>query len=588
MIFSLNRKIKAAIYFSIVIVLVSFFWSSVKAQESQMTNTYCEIVLILDASQSMKEVDTQYDALEFVKGLVASLPSHYQIGMVVYQEKILKVVPIGSSYSAIEDGLTGLTYRQYGDAGVALKEACTLFSGEEGEKRIVWISDGELLLSSPEQTQESVADYQQALEEIREREITVDVLALGEQKTEGETIYSAAQLSGGMLQEFATGKALGWFLEDYLFSGLGIEAKQVGSLRGKSGEFTIMLPDTAMDRAKILLLGSQQAESITVNSEAEQLAIYQGSGFTIIDLERPTEKEITIHTQSKPEVKMEMKAWLFIEYSYFLRTEHSFHSDTQMTEWKLMVINEQEETLLKRSAAEGIEILVNEKKQDYQVKEGKAWWEQAYEESTEVTIEVNFPVSGSYYYGNNTVTEEILIPEPEKPQIDWLFWGILILFLIANGGILSLAVKKRRQQRIKPRGITDKGLSLVEKESGKTTFYGKLVVYVIQNKEEIDYPPVSINLFARCNRSVITLEWILDTCSLPLSLKGADQIIFKPGKEKNLIVQNKGKASALKGKELLLKGKAYPVYYHEKITFLFEEEGAEIEVHYKDLKPNER
>ena len=114
------------------------------------------------------------------------------------------------------------------------------------------------------------------------------------------------------------------------------------------------------------------------------------------------------------------------------------------------------------------------------------------------------------------------------------------------------------------------------------------IYYVIQNKEEIDYPPASINLFARCNRSVITLEWLLDTCSLPLSLKGADQVIFKPGKEKNLIVQNKGKASALKGKELLLKGKAYPVYYHEKITFLFEEEGAEIEVHYKDLKPNER
>ena len=39
-----------------------------------------------------------------------------------------------------------------------------------------------------------------------------------------------------------------------------------------------MLPDTAMDRAKILLLGSGQAESLTVNGEAKQLAIYQGSG----------------------------------------------------------------------------------------------------------------------------------------------------------------------------------------------------------------------------------------------------------------------------------------------------------------------
>ena len=553
-----------------------------------MTNVCSEMVLILDASQSMKEVDPQYDALEFVKGLAASLPSHYQIGMVVYQEEILKMVPLGSSYSAIEDGLTDLTYRQYGDAGAALKEACTLFSGKEGEKRIVWITDGELLLSSPEQTQESVAGYQQALEEIREREIAVDMLALGKQKTEGETVYSAARLSGGILQEFATGEALGRYLEDYLFSDLGIEAKQVGNLRGKSGEFTIMLPDTAMDRAKILLLGSGQAESLTVNGEAKQLAIYQGSGFTIIDLEGPTEEEITIHTQGKPEAEMEMKAWLFMEYSYFLSTEHSFHPDTRMTQWELMVINEQGEMLLNRNASEEIEVLVNKKRQDYQVKEGKAWWEQAYEGSAGVTIEVNFPVFGSYYYGNNMVTEEIVIPETEKPQTDWLFWGILVLFLIANGGILYQAVKKRRQQGTAPKVIADKGFPVAEKENGKTTFYGKLVVYVIQNKEGIDYPPSSINLFARCNRSVITLEWLLDTCGLSLSLKGADQITFKPGKEKNLVVQNKGRASVLKGKELLLKGKAYPMYYHEKITFLFEEEGAEIEVHYKDLKPSER
>ena len=49
----------------------------------------------------------------------------------------------------------------------------------------------------------------------------------------------------------------------------------------------------------------------------------------------------------------------------------------------------------------------------------------------------------------------------------------------------------------------------------------------------------------------------------------------QPGKEKNLMVKNRGKASVLKGKELLLKGKTYPFYFHEKISFLFEEEDAE-------------
>ena len=41
------------------------------------------------------------------------------------------------------------------------------------------------------------------------------------------------------------------------------------------------------------------------------------------------------------------------------------------------------------------------------------------------------------------------------------------------------------------------------------------------------------------------------------------------------MVKNRGKASVLKVKELLLKGKTYPFYFHEKISFLFEEEDAE-------------
>ena len=95
--------------------------------------------------------------------------------------------------------------------------------------------------------------------------------------------------------------------------------------------------------------------------------------------------------------------------------------------------------------------------------------------------------------------------------------------------------------------MTKKGLSPGEMENQKATFFGKLVVYVIHDQEEMDYPPANRNLFARCNRSVITLEWILDACNLPRSLREAD-----------------------------------------KITFLFEKEGAEIEVYYKDLKPSER
>ena len=42
------------------------------------------------------------------------------------------------------------------------------------------------------------------------------------------------------------------------------------------------------------------------------------------------------------------------------------------------------------------------------------------------------------------------------------------------------------------------------------------------------------------------------------------------------------------GRELMLKGRSYHLYFHEKVTFIFDQEDTEIEVHYKDLKPNER
>ena len=42
------------------------------------------------------------------------------------------------------------------------------------------------------------------------------------------------------------------------------------------------------------------------------------------------------------------------------------------------------------------------------------------------------------------------------------------------------------------------------------------------------------------------------------------------------------------GRELLIKGHSYHLYYGEKVTFIFDREDTEIEVHYRDLKPDER
>ncbi len=177
----------------------------------------------------------------------------------------------------------------------------------------------------------------------------------------------------------------------------------------------------------------------------------------------------------------------------------------------------------------------------------------------------------------------------KEEETDWFFWSVIGLFIIAVAGVFGISYKKRKGQQTIRRQVSDlSSTAQVETAAPKNDFCGKIVVYVIHNKNDIDYPPESINLFARCRRESITLEWILDTCNLPLDLKGAEKIIFKPGADRSLVVKNNSRASVLIGRALLTKGQSYNLYYHEKVTFIFDQEDTEIEVHYKDLKPNER
>ena len=194
------------------------------------------------------------------------------------------------------------------------------------------------------------------------------------------------------------------------------------------------------------------------------------------------------------------------------------------------------------------------------------------------------------YYGIGEAEETIIVPpmEEEPEQIDWFFWSVIVVFIAAITIIFYISHKKKESHTIKRQMIDESTVAPLENKTPKNDFCGKIVIYVIHNKNDIDYPPESINLFARCRRDSITLEWILDTCNLPLDLKGAEKIIFKPGADRSLVIKNNSKVSVLIGRALLTKGQSYNLYYHEKVTFIFDQEDAEIEVHYKDLKPNER
>lgn len=581
--------------------------ATVRAQEEKQQER--EVVIVMDCSRSMEDVDSQYLAFDFVKGLAASLPMNCEMGFVAYNNEVCASLPVGSSYAEVEKALGGLQYIQYGNAGAGLEAAAELLQGSQAEKSLILISDGEIMMDTDEGTEESVRAFDRAVAAAKEKDIRIDVLAVGEKLQEGYNVYGAADGTGGRLYEITDPDSLCGYIDRYLFEEWGYRGSHIGKMDGTNAELTVSLPDCMMESARILLTGEQQNENMTVHCEAGRIDVHKGRKYTVVDVSAPVSGDISIQMTS--DQAMQIDAYLFAEYECTVDTGHTYAADTQTARIWVDIRDLNGNSLLDGHLADGgMEVYLDGEKENYTVSGGKAWIDKIYmqdspdqaeagmgsrittqqtETQVKAQIEVRFADPIGNYYGVHSAEEEIIIPAEEEPETDWFFWSVITVFIIAVTALFCISYVRRRKDRTVRRQMVDMGTAEpIEKAVPGSDFTGKIVVYVIRNKNEIDYPPESINLFARCRRESITLEWILDTCSLPLDLKGAEKILFKPGEDRSLVIKNNSKASVLIGRALLTRGQSYNLYYHEKVTFIFDQEDAEIEVHYKDLTPNER
>lgn len=587
----LNRKLIIQIKRTSLFLLAFFLFMTASissyAQDSP-AEPITEFVFVLDCSQSMQEVDGEYASMEFIREFAASAPYNCRVGLAAYHNEVAASLPAGSSYEEIVDALSQLEYRYYGNAGTGMQEAVRLFQNKEANKKIILISDGEIVMKTQEQTAESAGIYGQEISEAAKAGIAIDILALGSRIEEGETVYQAAQATGGTCYELEDGEALLEFLDEYMLQELKMPGRLAGKINGNGGEIKINLPDCLMKEAKIILSGRQQNDNLTVNCEAGKIDILKGKHYTVIELQEPHSEEVIIQMTSEED--MEVAAYFAAKYEFLTSVSNTYNVDSQQGEISIGIENTEGRNLLEGHLAEGgLSILLNGEKCSWQLEDGMLVVSKEALQSEEIELELLFDDDFSIYSGEKMITEKIEVPriEEPEPQIDWFFWIVILIFAVMLI-IIFLTARQKKERHKSVKVIDESRIYPGESSSKGNDFCGKIMIYVIHNKEDIDYPPESINLFARCNREVISLEWLLDECNLPLNLKGAEKIIIRPGEDRSLAVKNNSKAAALKGRELLAKGRFYHLYYHEKITFIFDLEDTEIEVHYKDLKPNER
>lgn len=570
----------------LLLVLMSF--QTAEAQE-RLQESDTQLVILLDCSQSMEDVDSQYVIPDFIKEISATAPESYRIGVVAFDEEICFALPLGSSYEEIEDALENVAYSRYGNAGDGLAEAVALLQDEDGNRKIMMISDGEIMMKREEETAESVQRFADAVNLAKEEKIVIDIVALGERVEEGGTIYAASDETGGEIHDFADSGELEGFLEQHLLDAWGIKRSHVGTMNGKSGELSIPLPDCCMERMKIYLLGNQENENLNVNVKAAKMHLLKGKNYTVIEIDRPESEDINIRMSSIE--TMDVMAYLSAQYHLQLSASSAYLPETGATAFYVSVENPTGQNLLEGHLSDSrLKVFLNGKAHEYRIESGKIYLEEMIAESATITLSIDpYDLFGDYY-GDMSVTQQVVIPEPEEEpeQIDWFFWSVIGIFIVALFTVFFLAFRRKKTRPMRRKMIDDSRVMPRENVMQRNDFSGKIQVYVLHSRNDIDYPPESINLFARCNRDMITLEWVLDACNLPLQLQGAEKVIIRPGADKSLVIKNNSKASALMGRELLRKGHSYHLYYHQKVTFIFDQEDTEIEVHYKDLKPNER
>ncbi len=574
----------------------------VQAREEQSLEK--SVIFLLDTSGSMKTNDPERLALDSIAQLLYSLPSNYEVGLAIYgtEAALLQGEVENSRRSEVMDLAEDIVYQGYSNAGAGL--ACAvdvLAKAHAGEKYIVMLSDGEILLKEDTETQESQQMYQSALERAKEQGIIIHVIGLGQDMEDlDNTIFKAAAATGG--KSWHTSQATGiQGAIDAVLAEMGVKQSTVAIVDASGGEEKVIveLPYLRADRVRVLLTGSAQIQNLNSAFQAESARQINGDRYSFLEIERPADGHLEIGFEANAGTQVRVNA--IPEYAVFPKVEVAYED---------RLPEEEEESLYYQRTAKLSYTF-------YSVENPSAsLWESDFFEHSKITLDIGGEVEElslhagvlemrervsaadkyEVYFdysklpvnviGDNCVTVSLEAPpavpvEEPKPQGTpmgvWAAGGILL------GAALVCIVLILYIRRPKPVPAPAEE----RPQPSKYSYVGKVNLYITRTKSGYDIPPLYYNLFRLPAGKVLSLQEILKECEVSEEFPGAKGIYFKPGMNRSLILTNNSDCTIMKSREILMKNKSYQLAIGAKVDISFEDEISELTLQYKDIKPSE-
>ena len=543
-----------------------------------------QIIFLLDASKSMQGDGQWIEAADSACMIASALPQEYEVALLVYNTEIVYEEDFGNINQKTRHALEMVELQGYTTPAVALETAADMFDSA-ADKRVVFISDGEISLRDQSETETAIRQFENTVDKIAEQGIKIDMFAIPNDKTENEVSYGTKVTSG---EQYTVGEnqTIEEITAKYLFQTLQIEKIELGEAVSREGNMTVDLQDTYMQNAKILLTSGENIEDFHVTGQCESLNMLQGNKFAVAELENPLERQITMDYSL--ENRGNIHIYLIKEYFLEADMEKTYTSEEGVFTLKVNVVNHQGKPVLdSETLKNNISVLIDGQESPYEVEKGTALVPYQTDKTTNVNVEVAILSSGNViHYIETTDTVELTVPVVEEEPDYTVLWIVIILLCAV---VLLLSVLYERKKQKKNDGET--GAIIVEKSEhsvlSRYDFSGQLAVYLLKGEQEDDIPPGSIKLFGESRKS-ISFDWVKDRCGIDYKLSDADKIRFTGGKDHTLCFKNTGYATIVKEKQILKRERKYSLYYGEKILLIFNNGGTEIELHYKNMKPSER
>lgn len=594
------KKFRYQRYLSLTIgvILILLLSTPVCAQEAQ--NGDKSVVFLLDVSGSMKSNDPERLAVDGIAQLIYSLPTNFKAGLAVYgtEAAVLRKEAESSNRSDIVELAGKAEYQGYSNAGAGLLCAVEMSAEASAEEKyIVMLSDGEILMKEDSQTQESERLYQDAIEYAREQGIVIHVIGLGEDMEDmNNPIYAAASATGGKSCHSSQAEGIQSVI-DGILEEMGVKQSTAAIVDADGGteKVAVELPYLHADKIRVLLTGSAPIHNLSTAFQAESARQVNGVRFALLEIEQPSDGHLEISFEGTAGSQVRINA--IPEYYVFPQAEvvyedrlsgeagDPYYERTATIRYTFCSKEKQSISLWEGEYFDHskINLWINGEAKELTMTAGTLEMQENVTTSGEYEVAFDYSGFPVNVIGESGITVSLEAPPAipaEEPEPKEFPVGIAAAGMLLLLAVIVLILYLRRP---KPVPVPEEE----RPQPSKYHYVGKVNIYITRTRSGYDIPPLYYNLFRLPAGKVISLEEILKECDVEEAFPGAENIFFKPGTGRSLILTNNSDCTIIKSREILMKNKSYQLALDAKVDVAFEDEISELTLQYKDLKPSE-